>query len=260
MKKEKLNNNPIKGFKTPFESIKLLKEPSLRLYIVIPLSISALIFIGALMLGIWYFEQFMTHFLDFSSLWQWLQAILEWIKPLLWLLFLFAYLIIVFYSAGIICELIAAPFNELLTEATIAHLSQRNVPPIASGLKQLLPQIWPIFAKEIDKLVYFLLRAVPLLLLFIIPFTVAFAPFVWFIFSSWMNSLQYMDYPMAMDKIGFRQQIYYQKQTRLYYLGFGGNIALLTMIPLINILAMPLAVVTAAKIWFERQEQTLSSS
>ena len=109
---------------------------------------------------------------------------------------------------------------------------------------------------EIRKLIYFIIRAIPLLILFIIPITAPFAPILWFLFSAWMMSLQYMDYPMGNHKIDFNTQKKLQKQHRLFSMGYGSGVLLATMIPLLNFLIIPLAVISATQIWVDRYKKS----
>ena len=247
----KIENNPIKGLSYLLSGLSLMTKPGIKAFVVIPLLINISVFIIALLSGFFYFSEFMDKVLDFSGLWDWVASVLNLIKPLLWLVFFVSYLIIVFYSFSLLANIIAAPFNSLLAEATEAYLTGQK-PNNNSSMTQVLKQIIPLVWQEIRKLIYFLVRAIPLLILFLIPFTMPLAPFLWFLFSAWMMSLQYMDYPMGNHEISFKQQIKLQKTQRWFSFGYGTGVLVATMIPIINFLIIPVAVISATKIWVDR--------
>lgn len=243
------SNNPVTGMKSLFSGLALINKPGIRSFVLIPLLINIAIFIIALAVGIHYFSFFMDKFLDFSGLWDWVAAILNLFKPILWMLFFIIYLVFVFYTFSIIANIIASPFNSLLAEATEKYLIGKPELDESNSIKKILGIIVSSIVQEIQKLIYFILRAIPLLILFIIPFTMPIAPFLWFIFTAWMMTLQYMDYPFANHDIAFKHQIIQQKQKRWFSLGFGSTILVITMIPIINFIVMPLAVISATKVW-----------
>ena len=101
MTKTIFSNNPVAGFNYLLKAITLAGKPGIKRFVLIPLLINIFVFIIALSLGIHYFSVFMDDMLDFSGLWQWLQSILDFIRPLLWIVFFSAYLIVIFYSFSI---------------------------------------------------------------------------------------------------------------------------------------------------------------
>lgn len=110
-------------------------------------------------------------------------------------------------------------------------------------------EILPSLLSELRKLFYFLLRAVPLLILFLIPGINLAAPFLWLLFNAWFLALEYGDYPMGNHGIRFGDQHRWLKARRLTSLGFGAGVTLLMLIPLLNFLAMPAAVAGATLLW-----------
>jgi len=248
------SKNPIVAANYLFKAISLASKPGIKAFVFIPLLINILVFVLALWAGIHYFSVFMDDMLDFSGLWNWVAAILEFIKPLLWLVFFAAYLIIVFYGFSILANIIAAPFNSLLAEATEKYL---NGKPISSegGVMSMLKDVPSTIWVEIKKLFYFLIRALPLLVLFLIPITAPIAPILWFLFSAWMMSLQYMDYPMGNHRIDFSEQRQKQKQRRMFSLGYGSVVLGATMLPIINFVIIPIAVIAATQIWVEQYQE-----
>lgn len=236
----------------------LMNKPGIARFVIIPLFINVLLFAVALWIGMHYFSEFMDHMLNFENLWGWVQSLLALITPLLWVIFIALYLIFVFYAFSIVANIIAAPFNSLLAQATECYLRGESNEVQSQDMLALIKDVPGLIWMEIRKLMYFALRAIPLLILFVIPITAPIAPILWFVFSAWMLSLEYMDYPMGNHNIHFDQQKKIQQRNRVFSLSFGSMALLLTMLPLINFLVMPWSVISATLTWVERYSSAKS--
>jgi CysZ protein len=235
-----MSSNPIRGATFMLDGLSLLTRPGLKRYVLGPLLINILVFGGA----IWYGVSRFRAAVDWMD--QQLPAWLQWLDWLLWPLFVLALLIIVFYSFTLVANLIAAPFNSLLAEKAEALLTGAPVSEtIDYGrlLKELPQTLWD----EIKKVLYAVLWSIPFLILaFTIPVV---GPLIWFAFTGWMLAVQYSDYPMGNHGLLFRDQRACLRKRRLLALGFGGAAAGLTMIPIVNFVVMPAAVVGATVMW-----------
>ncbi|PLX63003.1 sulfate transporter CysZ [Sedimenticola selenatireducens] len=234
-----MKNNPFTGINQLFQGLKMLTRPGLRRYLLAPVAINIVVFVIIGWIGFSQFDSLLNTFLPESS---WL-SFLRW---LLWPLFALSVLLITFYTFTAVANLIAAPFNSLLS-AKVEELLTGNKPPESRRTLQQL--ILPTIQSELRKLGYFLLRAIPLLLLFVIPGINLLAPFLWLLFSAWFLAIEYADYPLGNHGLDFRSQHDRLKQTSLAALGFGGGVTLLMMIPILNFAAMPAAVVGATRLW-----------
>jgi CysZ protein len=233
--------NSFSGMHYLFEGLRLIRQPGLRRYVAVPLLVSIVFFSGAMLgLGYW-LETLINLLLGYLPSW------LDWLRYLLWPVFAIAGVLIIFYSFSLITNFIAAPFNGMLAEAVEQHLTGQPID--TGGWKSLLQDIVPSLLSELRKLLYFVLRALPLGLLFLIPVVNIAAPFLWALFSAWMLAIEYLDYPMANHLLHFSEQRRRLRQRRLLSLGFGGSSLLMTMIPLLNFLAMPASVAGATAMW-----------
>jgi CysZ protein len=233
--------NSFSGMHYLFEGLRLIRQPGLRRYVAVPLLVS-IVFFGGAMLGLGYWlETLINLLLGYLPSW------LDWLRYLLWPVFAIAGVLIIFYSFSLITNFIAAPFNGMLAEAVEQHLTGQPID--TGGWKSLLQDIVPSLLSELRKLLYFVLRALPLGLLFLIPVVNIAAPFLWALFSAWMLAIEYLDYPMANHLLHFSEQRRRLRQRRLLSLGFGGSSLLMTMIPLLNFLAMPASVAGATAMW-----------
>ncbi|MES9952915.1 MAG: sulfate transporter CysZ [Candidatus Thiodiazotropha sp. 6PLUC2] len=243
-----MSNNPVSGASYLLRGVGLLSKPGIRPFVLIPLLINVLVFSLLIWLGIDQFEQLMNRFLPDDESW------LAWLRWLLWPLFAIAIVLMVFYTFTVIANLIAAPFNGLLAEKVELYLGG-ELPNQTSGAKQLMREVLPSILSELRKLSYFLLRAIPLLILFLIPVINVAAPFLWLLFSAWFLALEYGDYPMANHNLSFKQQHKRLKRARMSSLAFGGGLTLMMMVPLLNFVAMPAAVAGATLFWREQLQK-----
>jgi CysZ protein len=244
-------NNPMTAVGYLLRGLGLLTKPGIRPFVLIPLLVNILVFSLLIWLGVDQFEQLMDRFLPNDESW------LAWLRWLLWPLFAIAIVLVVFYTFTVIANLIAAPFNGLLAEKVELYLGG-ELPNQPGGAKQMMKEVLPSLISELRKLIYFLLRAIPLLFLFVIPVLNVAAPFLWLLFSAWFLALEYGDYPMANHNLPFNEQHQRLKRVRLTSLTFGGALTAMMMVPLLNFVAMPAAVAGATIFWRE-QLQNMSS-
>jgi len=238
-------NNPLDGAGYLMRGLGLIAKPGIRPFVLIPLAINILIFSLLIWLGLDQFETLMDRFLPAQDSW------LAWLRWLLWPLFAIAIVLVIFYTFTVFANLIAAPFNGLLAEKVERHLGG-ELPQQPGGIKQMMRDVLPSLLSELRKMGYFLLRAIPLLILFLIPGLNLAAPFLWMAFSAWFMAVEYGDFPMANHGLKFKQQHQRLKQSRLTALAFGGSLTLMMMIPVLNFFAMPAAVAGATVFWHER--------
>ncbi len=241
------NNNPIAGVSYLFKALPLLTKKGIKGFVIIPLIINIFFFSIGIYFGFSYFGEYMDKMLDTSGLWSWVAAIVDAIKPILYIIFGLTLFVLVFYTFSILANIIASPFNSLLAEATEKYLTGKTASD-SDGLKQIIKDLLPTIMMEIRKLIYMILWSIPFLIMLFIP---VIGPIIWFLFTAWMMSLQYMDYPMSNHKLTFSEQRTLQGKQRLFSLGFGGITMGASMVPLVNFIVMPTAVIAATMIWVE---------
>jgi CysZ protein len=237
-------SNPFTGANYFFRGLGLLTKPGVRLYVIIPLSINIILFAALIVFGVEYFNQLSEQYMPQLPDW------LQWLYWLIWPMYIAAMLLIAFYTFSLLANLIAAPFNGLLSEAVEHHLTGEKPPE--SGWKQMLIDFVPDMINELKKIIYFVAWAIPFLVLFLVPVLQLAAPLLWIVFTSWMLAMQYTDYPMANYKIRLTEVRQRLGEKRMTSLGFGGMTMLVTMIPIGNFIVMPAAVAGATIYWVEK--------
>lgn len=225
-----------RGFTYFLKGFSLITKPVLRRFVILPLLINFLLFAGLLWAATNWVQGTTKYLVTLLPTW------LEWLSFLVWPVFLITGFFILFFGFTIIANFIAAPFNGLLAEATEQHLTGQKV---EGDWKQLLKDVAPALWSELRKLLYYLLRLIPLGILFIIPVLNIAAPVLWAMFGMWMLAIQYADYPMGNHRIFFAEQRRSLRKKRLTSLGFGSGVMLFTLIPVLNFFVMPVAVTGA---------------
>ncbi len=227
-------NSPLHAIHCLLQGFKLMTTPEFRHFILAPLLINLVLYGIALAVGVHYFGVFMQHVIP-----QWL----EFIAWLLWPVFGLGFLLIIYFSFTLLANVIASPFYGFLAEKAILHvegvIEADNTAPLPRA-------IFASITSSLGRLGYFLLRAVPLLILFLIPGINLIAPFVWMGFSAWVVGQEYMAYPLEVKGHDFARQREVVKGMRLGLLTYGGLVMLGLAIPLLNIFMPPAAVIGAA--------------
>jgi CysZ protein len=227
--------------------LSLIWKPGIRTFTLWPILITLIVFIVLAAVGVNYFEIVMERFLPSGD--SWWATVLRYI---LWPLLAFSFMLIWYFTFTIIANLIGAPFNGFLAERVEAHLKGDAYKPFDSG--SFIKEIAPALLNEIGKISYFLLWAIPLLILFVIPVINIAAPFLWAYFMTWMLTLEYADYPMDNNGIRFKQVRNSLRKRRLTSMGFGGTATLCSFVPILNLLVMPAAVAGATLYWVKEIE------
>lgn len=227
----------IKGFLDCFSGFGLLFKSGIKRFVLIPLVINAALFSLA--------AKLLSDQLDI-----WLEKLLPgWLGWLEWLivpLFWITMALIVFYTFTVLANLIAAPFNSLLSSRIEALLTGKKPQDINSD------SFFRLMARttksEIQKILYAVKWFIPLIIITIIPVINIVAPFLWILFAAWFFALEYNDYPLANRGLFFEEVKTYNRKNRMRSLGLGSAVFILTSIPVVNFFVMPVAIAGATKL------------
>ncbi|NIH19486.1 sulfate transporter CysZ [Morganella morganii] len=236
---------PLSGFAYVAQGWRLMMRPGIRAFVILPLLANIVVMGGALW---WLFSQFggwMTWLMDKVPGW------LQWLDYLIWPVAVISVLLIFSYFFSTVANIIASPFNGWLSEKLEAELTGRPAPD--QGWADLMKDIPRILKREVVKLLYYIPRAIILLILFFIPGVgQTIAPVLWFIFGAWMMSVQYGDFPFDNHKVSFPDMKRTLRRDNMTNLQFGSLVSVLTMIPFVNLFIMPAAVCGATALWVDR--------
>jgi len=245
-------NNIVTGANYFFSGIRLLLHPKLRPYILVPLLVNIVLF-GVLTTSLIYYLGAISgtgYSPDLPSYLDWLKPAIDLLMTLLGILLIALVLIVYAYSFNIITNIIASPFYGLLAEQA-QHLIT-GTKPESEPLKQMIPRV---FKREFKKLLYFIFRGLLVMLIMLLVGLVipviggVLAPLIGLAWSAWCMTIQYADYPADNNRCSFtrvRGKLWHSKYSSA---GFGGMITLCSVIPIVNIFAMPAAVTGGTLFW-----------
>jgi len=223
----------IKGFE-------LIRLKGIRRFVFIPLTVNVLLFIVAF--------YFMFLQLDYymAMLNNWLWDGFKWLTTVLWPVMVITVLILFSFLFSTIANWVAAPFNGLLSEKIEAILTGTENP--SGGFLDVIKDIPRTLTREWQKLVYYVPKAIGFFILMLVPLV---GQIIWFLFIAWMMAIQYQDYPFDNHKISFEEmKNSLQRKQGLSY-SFGMTVAIFAMIPLINLIVMPVAICGATALWVD---------
>ena len=232
-------------------SVTLAKSRELRLYVVIPLIFNIVVFGGLYWAsGSWIAGWIASATADWaltgslSFLNEALHFLIDAAIILVWILLLALFASV--FSIGV--QLIAAPFMGFLAEKVDIRATGRPMP------EESIPAMTVrVFKRELRKTWYWLWRAVLILfvvlVIYFIPVVNVLASTVWFLWSGWLLGMQYIDFAADNRQVPFTVMLERLKSKRWMVLTFGSVVLGLTMLPLVNLVIMPVAVIAGTLIW-----------
>jgi CysZ protein len=223
------SNNPAYAANCLLQGLKLVGDPTLRKYLLVPIFINLVLY--SIVLGLGYF--YMTDLIE-----QFIPSWLSWLEWLIWPLFFLSFSAIGFFTFTLIANLIASPFYSELAAKTMDLISGQSNNVQGQKVSQVI-------LAETNRMGYMVSRMLPLLILFIIPGVNLVAPFLWMLFGAWAMGLEFMAYPLENKGMLFKQQKEIAKNGRIGLLSFGGLVFIGLSIPVLNLIVAPAAVIGA---------------
>ncbi len=221
----------------------LIVQPRVRRFVIIPLTIN----IGIFALALWSLVSALDTFMA-----RYLVGWPEWLHSVLWLIGAAAASLLVFLSFSIVANIVASPFNGLLAGAVEAHLNGTQS-TAATSPTNVVREITRGMLGESRKLIYIAIRTLLLLgvsaLLTFIPVVNLALPWLWFFFGAWMLTLEYLDCPLTNHGQLFPIVLHKMREHRAMALGFGSSMTVMTLIPGLNFIAMPVGVAGATSMY-----------
>ncbi|PCH94552.1 MAG: sulfate transporter CysZ [Gammaproteobacteria bacterium] len=232
-----------------FKGFELIRRKGIRRFVFIPLVINFMLFSVAFYFMFIELEYYM------ANLMSWLPSWLDWLSTLLWPFAVLTILVIFSFVFSTAANWLAAPFNGLLSEKIENILLGQ--PATSGSMRDVIKDIPRTFAREWRKLLYYLPRAIGFfILMWILP---VIGQIIWFLFVAWMMAVQYKDYAFDNHKIPFdiMKQVLKQHQGLSY--SFGISVAIFAMIPIVNLVIMPVAICGATALWVDHYRDELIS-
>jgi CysZ protein len=235
-------NNAVTGAHYFLDGVGLLWRKELRPYILVPLAVNLVLFAALTAILIYYAGDLLTWLQTFLPTW------LEWLAWLAWVVLGAIMLLVYGYSFNMITNIVAAPFYGLLAEKVEQLVTGEDLPP--ETLMHMIPRVtW----REIIKLTYFIMRGIFIILLMLLvaflPVINIAAPLIGLLWSAWSMAIQYADYAADNHQLPFDKLRYRLRRNIYSTVGFGGMVMGCSIIPILNIFAMPAAVTGGTLFW-----------
>ena len=224
------------------EGLRLIWRPGLRRFVLIPVIVNLLIFIAIAVLGSRYFSTWVDRAVA------WLPDWLSFIAWILWLLFAALFLLVWVYGFVFLSNLLGSPFYGLLSEK-VEELLTGQAPDNPMTFKTMLMTVPRSLWREFQKLGYYLPRLLAIFVLGFLPFVQLAAPVVSALFIAWMMAVQFVDFPADNRGVAFPLMRRSLARRRILASSFGGLVFLATLVPILNLVAMPAAVAGGTALW-----------
>ena len=232
----------IKGFE-------LIRMKGIKRFVFIPLAINLVLFSVAFY---YMFLQLQTYM---SVIEAWLPDWLSWLSTVIWPVAVLFILVMFSFIFSSVANWLAAPFNGLLSEKMESLLTKEQAP--SGSTIDVVKDIPRTLSREWCKFRYYLPRAVGFFLLYwILP---VIGQVLWFLFLAWMMAIQYKDYPFDNHKINFDEMRQVLQQRKGLSYSFGVTTALFSMIPIVNLVVMPVAICGATALWVDNYRKDFKS-
>ena len=228
----------------------LISQQGLRRFVIMPILLNIVLMIGLLWLFITQISGMIEWVMNFLPNW------LDWMSSIMFIASLVMILTVFYFSFTMLSGFIAAPFNGLLAEKVEKMLTGEVM--IETNMQDFIKDVPRMLAREWQKLWYSLPKYIALFLFGFMPFlgqTVV--PIIAFVFGAWMMAIQYCDYPFDNHKISFHAMRFKLAQNRTQSLVFGALITLCTLVPIINLVVIPVAVCGATVMWVDTYRKEL---
>jgi CysZ protein len=227
-----------------FKGFSLIRQKGIRRFVFIPLVINVLLFSFAFY---FVYSKLSTYM---ESVMAWLPSWLDWLSAILWPLAVITILVIFSFLFSTVANWLAAPFNGLLSEKMEALLSGNDAPK--GSMLDIVKDIPRTLSREWQKLAYYLPRAIGFfIIMWLLPVA---GQILWFLFIAWMMAIQYKDYPFDNHRIPFAKMKEVLKQNQGMSYSFGITVAVFSMIPIINLVVMPVAICGATALWVDHYQ------
>ncbi len=223
-----------------------LQHPALARYWVFPILITAAA-LGAVSYGAFHYYDDLS-----SALWSllpeswgeatgWLAKLLAAVRGFVSVLVAIALLLMGLVSVLILSTIVAAPFNDALSEAVEGLVTGQQAP--AFSLRRLLADVRRTIRIELFKVVLYLAVVGPLFVgSFFLPILGQLMSVVGVLFTVLYFGIDYVDWPAARRSWSVSDRVGLVQRHFAAISGFGSGVWILLFVPLLNLFFMPAAV------------------
>lgn len=227
------------GFRYPLvAAVFILRHPSLWPWCIIPVIINIIVLV---LLWNWsgdYSAQLLATHVSDASGWFW-----DWVRKGADVLAFIGRIIVTLVAFVVVGTFAALPFNDLLSEHT-DKLAGGWTDPRPFSMSRTVWELTVTGVQEGKRMTLFLLIIIPLFALSFIPILAPFALALKLIVTAMFFTSDYLSYPMERrGALLFRHKFMISRRYFFPSLGFGMAVTCLALVPIVNFMFFPLAVV-----------------
>ncbi len=228
-----------------FKGFELINQKGVRKFVLIPLSINIILFSLAFYFMFLQLDHYMTNLMN------WLPSYLDWLSLVIWPLAVVTMLVVFSFAFSSVANWLAAPFNGLLSEKIEIILLGQQAPK--GSMFDIIKDIPRTLTREWTKLTYYIPKAIGFFIIMLLLPVIG--QVIWFLFIAWMMAVQYKDYPFDNHKVPFSQMRQALKKNQGLSYSFGITVTVFSMIPVVNLIVMPVAICGATAMWFDHYRE-----
>jgi len=221
----------------------VISHPKLYKYVAIPFIINVVVFSVAVYWGFDFFTEVSGQYFSPQDAWYW-QIVAVVVKFLAGLITL----VVVFFAFTVVGNLIAAPFNDVLSQRTEQILTGTLIDEPFS-MAQIMKDLWRVIQDELRKMSIFVVLMIVALLFNFLP---GVGSFIYAVLSVGLTLyfliIEYTGYVFGRKHLGFKDQRIFISRNRLGTLGFAVAVMGMLCIPFVQFFTIPIAVVAATQI------------
>ena len=236
------------GFLYPFRAGQFIKKnPVLYKYIFIPLMISVTVFSLAGYWGLQVFDYFVNQNIPQDDIWYWLL-----LNKLIWISAILVTFILVFFSFTVLGNLIASPFNDILSEKSEEILSGKVADAGSFHLVLFMKETGKTLLNESLKISLFVCCMIFLFALNLLPVlgSMLYGALA-FLLTVYFLVIEYTGFVFSRKRLTFKNQRKFIKKNRLLCAGFGCGAFILLAIPFVQFFSIPMGVVGATLLCYD---------
>lgn len=194
------------------------------------------------------FQQWVLSLVPVGEGWWW--AALYYLLIVLAVLVL---LVVMVYLFAVVGNLLACPFLELLTRRVEMAAAGRLPEGPGQGMRAFFGEVLRVGGQQIKKVLLYVLVMGLLLLLNLAPGigTAVYGVLAW-LATCYFLVLEFVDYPLDRRGLSLGRKLAYVWRLRLAGLGFGAALFIQSIIPVLNLLLLPLGAVGATLLYLDK--------
>jgi len=235
----------VRGFSYPLRAFKFFRQkPGLLKYLAIPFFINLVVFSLTVYFGLDLFQGLLDTYAPNTEVWYGMV-----LYYLAWIVASLLTTVIVFFSFTVVGNLIASPFNELLSERT-ENLVLGEVHDTPFSLSRFWKESANAIVVEVKKMVVFVFC---MGLLFGINFIPGIGSLIYAVlaplFTLFFLAIEYMAFVLMRKQLSFAEQRRYIFKHPILMFGYSCGVFCMLAVPFVQLFCIPLAVVGATLLW-----------